>query len=83
MAKQKSLMLKIGVAMAITGCILIANFPKNEPLWVQWVLGFGLFYLGIPIAIVGAAMHFVVNKNGNKDPFPSPASSGGKDHTAG
>lgn len=78
MAKQKSMMLKIGVAMAIAGCLLIAKVFANEPLWLQWVVGFGLFYLGIPIAIVGAAIHFVGNKSGPKNPFSAPAGSGGK-----
>jgi len=81
MAKQSSFMLKIGVGMAIVGCILIANLFKNEPLWIQWILGFALFYLGIPVAIVGAAIHFV--GGGPKNPLSSPASSGGKSNPAG
>jgi hypothetical protein len=76
-AKQRGLMLKIGVAMAIAGSILIANLFRNEPLWIQWILGFGLFYLGIPVAIVGAAAHFV--GRGPKNPFSLPAGAAGKD----
>ncbi len=83
MAKQRSLMLKVGLGMAIVGCILVANLFNNESLWAQWVLGFGLFYLGIPIAIVGAAIHFVGNKSGAKDLFSSATGPDGKANPAG
>lgn len=78
MAKQKSLMLKIGVPMAVAGCILIAKPFANEPLWLQWIVGFALFYVGIPIAIVGAAIYFVGYKGAPQDPFSPPASAGNK-----
>jgi hypothetical protein len=77
MAKQRSLMLRIGVGLTVIGCILIAKPFAQEPLWVQWLLGFPLFYVGVPLAIVGAAIHFVGYSAGPKDPL-SPASNTGQ-----
>ncbi len=73
MAKSKSLMLKIGVGLAVIGCILIANPFKYEPLWVQWMLGFPLFYLGVPLAIVGGAIHFIGYDSGRQNLFSTAA----------
>ncbi len=78
MAKRRSLMLKIGVSMAFIGCVLIANPFRNEPLWVQWMLGFPLFYIGLPLAIVGAAIHFVGYSSGTKNPLSPPADTNAK-----
>ncbi len=78
MARQRSLLLMIGVGLAIIGCILIAKPFELEPLWVQWMLGFPLFYVGIPLAIVGAAIHFVGYSGGPKNPFSPPANTPGK-----
>jgi hypothetical protein len=66
-------MLKIGVGLATVGCVLIAKPFQQEPLWVQWILGFPLFYLGVPLAIVGAAIHFVGHPSGSENPL-SPSS---------
>jgi hypothetical protein len=73
MAKHRSLMLKIGTGLAIVGCLLIAKPFEQEPLWVQWMLGFPLFYIGVPLAIVGAAIYFVRYDSGHKNPFSPPA----------
>ena len=62
-------MLIIGAALAAVGCVLIVNPLKHEPLWAQWLVGFGLFYVGLPIAIVGSAIYFVGNTGSPKDPF--------------
>ena len=72
MARQRSLMLMIGVTSAAVGCVLIVNPFGHEPLWAQWLLGFALFYVGLPLAIVGSAIYFVGNTSSPKDPF-SPA----------
>jgi len=72
MARQRSPMLMIGVALAAVGCVLIVNPFEHEPLWAQWLLGFTLFYVGLPLAIVGSAIYFVGNTGSPKDPF-SPA----------
>ena len=72
MTKRKSLMLKIGICLAIIGCILIAKPFNQEPLWVQWMLGFPLFYIGVPLAMVGAALYFVGNNSSPKDQLSPP-----------
>lgn len=78
MARRRSLMLKIGVGLAVVGCILIAKPFEQEPLWVQWMLGFPLFYIGVPLAIVGAALYFVGHDSGSKTPLSPPAQTSGK-----
>lgn len=72
MAKPKSLMLKIGVGLAVVGCVLISKPFAQEPLWVQWMLGFPLFYIGVPLAMVGAALHFIGHDRGSKHPLSTP-----------
>lgn len=67
MSGRRSLMLKIGVGLAVIGCVLIAKPFDQEPLWVQWMLGFPLFYIGVPLAIVGAALYFVGAHRGPQD----------------
>lgn len=44
--------------MVAIGGALVFNFFHNEPLWARWLLGYILFYLGGPVVIVGAAIHF-------------------------
>ncbi len=74
MPKPRSLMLTIGIVLAVVGSILIVKPLGNEPLWVQWILGFAFFYLGVPIALVGAAIHFVGYNRGPKNRFSSSPS---------
>ena len=73
MAGRRSLMLKIGIGLAIIGCILIAKPFEQEPLWVQWMLGFPFLYVGVPLVIVGAALHFVGAHRSPEDQFSPPA----------
>lgn len=72
MARQRSPLLWIGVGLSILGCVLIAKPFEREPLWMQWMLGFPLFYVGVPLAIMGAAIYFVGNSSGPKNPFAPP-----------
>lgn len=74
MARRGSLMLLIGMGMAIVGCVLIAKPFAQEPLWLQWGVGFPLFYIGLPIGIVGAASYFVGYISSPKNPFANPPS---------
>jgi hypothetical protein len=43
--------------VAIGGALFFIPF-HNEPFWTEWMLGPILFYLGGPVAIVRAAIHF-------------------------
>ena len=58
MIKRRDTLLLIGVVMLGIGGVLFFIPFHNEPLWTVWLLGPILFYLGGPIAIVGAAIHF-------------------------
>ena len=58
MLRRRNMLLLIGVVMvAIGGALFFIPF-HNEPFWTEWLLGPMLFYLGGPVAIVGAAIHF-------------------------
>ena len=74
MRSKRSILLIIGLALAAIGCVLIANPFEHEPVWAQWGLGFALFYLGLPLAMLGAAIYFI-GYAGPKDPFSPPAQS--------
>ena len=72
MLRRRDTLLLIGVVLvAIGGTLLFIRFD-NEPLWIKWLLGPVLIYLGGPATIVGAAIHFfgepantVASRNGS------------------
>ncbi len=58
MLRRRDTLLLIGVVMvAIGGALFFIPF-HNEPIWTEWLLGAIFFYLGGPVAIVGAAIYF-------------------------
>lgn len=67
---KRSILLLVGLVLVGIGCLLLANPLNNEPLWMQWGLGFAFFYLGLPLILIGAAIYFV-SFTGPKDPFSS------------
>ena len=48
----------LGAAIVIIGGALFLNPIHNEPMWAEWFLGPALVYVGLPIAIIGIAIHF-------------------------
>jgi hypothetical protein len=50
--------LLIGAITVTIGGGLFLNLTHNEPLWAEWFLGPALVYVGLPIAIIGIALHF-------------------------
>jgi len=44
--------------MVVNACALYFNPLNNEPMWAEWILSSVLVYVGLPLAIVGAAIHF-------------------------
>jgi hypothetical protein len=57
--------------MLVVGGALFFNMFHNEPFWAEWMLGPLLFYLGGPLAIVGAAIRFfgrTESELGSKNP---------------
>jgi hypothetical protein len=58
MLRRRDTLLLIGAVMVAIGGALFFNPFHNEPLWTEWLLGPILSYLGGPLVIVGAAIHF-------------------------
>ena len=58
MLRRRDTLLLIGVAMVAMGGALFFYPFHNEPIWIEWLIGPILFYLGGPVTIVGAAIHF-------------------------
>ena len=58
MLTRRDTLLLIGATMIAIGGVLYFNPFQNEPWWVEWLLASILVYLGLPLAIVGAAIHF-------------------------
>lgn len=70
MRTHQSLLLKIGLISSIFGFLLFLNPLHNEPMWAEWVFGPVLIYLGLPIAMVGAAIFFLGSANPDVSPKP-------------
>jgi hypothetical protein len=58
MLRRRDTLLLVGAIMIALGGILYFNPLQNEPWWAEWLLASILVYLGLPLAIVGAAIHF-------------------------
>jgi hypothetical protein len=58
MLRRRDTLLLVGAIMIALGGILYFNPFHNEPWWAEWLLASILVYLGLPLAIVGAAIHF-------------------------
>jgi hypothetical protein len=58
MLRRRDTLLLVGAIMIALGGILYFNPFQNEPWWAEWLLASILVYLGLPLAIVGAAIHF-------------------------
>jgi hypothetical protein len=54
-----SLLLKVGLVSSLIGFLLFLNPLHNEPMWLEWLCGPVLLYLGLPLAMVGAAIYFI------------------------
>lgn len=58
MPRRRDMLLLVGAIMIAIGGTLYFNPFQNEPWWAEWLLASILVYLGLPLAIVGAAIHF-------------------------
>ena len=72
MTKPRSTLLMVGMVLAAIGIILIIKPFEQEPLWLQWVVGSACFYVGVPLAIVGAAVYFIGDTGAAKDSLHPP-----------
>ena len=71
MSSNHNLLLKIGLASTTIGFLVFSNPLHNEPMWAEWLIGPALIYLGLPIAMVGAAIFFI-GSAGNSGASPKP-----------
>jgi hypothetical protein len=58
MLTRRDTLFLIGAATVVTGGALFLNPIHIEPLWAEWFVGPALVYVGLPIAIIGIAIHF-------------------------
>ena len=58
MLRRRDMLLLIGAIMVAVGGVLYFNLFHNEPWWAEWLLSSILVYVGLPVVIVGAAIHF-------------------------
>ena len=56
--------------MVAIGGVLYFNPLHDEPWWAEWLLSSILVYMGLPLLIVGAAIHV----------FADDAKTGGSEH---
>lgn len=56
--RRRDTLLLVGAVMVLIGGILYLNPFHNEPWWAEWLLSSILVYAGLPVVIVGAAIHF-------------------------
>jgi len=58
MFRNQNKLLNTGLVLFVIGFVFFLNFSHSEPLWVEWLLGPVLMYLGLPMAMVGVAICF-------------------------
>jgi len=64
MLTRRDVLLLVGAAIVIAGGALFLNPANNEPMWAEWLLGPALVYVGLPVVIIGIAVHYYrVSKN--------------------
>ena len=58
MPSSKDVLLKTGLFLLATGALIFFHPYYVEPMWLEWVVGPVLVYLGLPLAMVGIGVHF-------------------------
>lgn len=53
----KDILLKSGLLILAVGSFIFFHPFHAEPAWMEWLVGPALFYLGLPLVIVGTAIH--------------------------
>jgi hypothetical protein len=57
MHSGKDVLLKVGLLLLFIGSLIYFHPFHTQPWWMEWFVGPVLFYLGLPLAIVGTAIH--------------------------
>jgi hypothetical protein len=58
MPNRKDILLKAGLFLLALGALIYFHPFHAEPMWMEWLVGPVLIYLGLPLAMVGIAIHF-------------------------
>jgi hypothetical protein len=58
MRSRKDILLKVGLLLLVIGALVYFRPFHTEPMWMEWVVGPALIYLGLPLTMVGMAIHF-------------------------
>jgi hypothetical protein len=56
MLRGKDILLKAGLLLLAIGSLIFFHPFHSEPMWMEWIVGPILFYLGLPLAILGIAI---------------------------
>lgn len=56
MASGKHILLKVGLLLLVVGSVIFFHPFHTEPMWMEWIVGPALFYVGLPLLIVGVAI---------------------------
>lgn len=59
MFKGKNGLLKAGLLLLAVGSVIFFHPFHTQPMWMEWIVGPVLFYLGLPLAILGIVVHTV------------------------
>jgi len=62
MPSRKDILLIAGLLLLIIGSLIFFHPFHTEPMWMEWVAGPVLIYFGLPLAMVGVAIHFFGGK---------------------
>jgi hypothetical protein len=61
MPSGKHVLLKVGLLLLVLGSLIFFHPFFTEPMWMEWILGPALFYLGFPLLMVGIAIRVFGN----------------------
>ena len=57
MLRREFVLVLFGAATIILGGALFLNSFGNEPMWVEWLLGPAVAFVGLMLVIVGVALY--------------------------
>jgi len=76
MRSSKNILLKTGLLLSLVGAVIYFHPLYSEPMWLEWLAGPALIYLGLPLAIVGLLIHFFGGNPKNTASLPQVKTRG-------
>jgi len=76
MFTRKDILLKASLLLLVTGCLIHFHPFHAEPVWMEWLVGPILIFLGLPMAMVGMAVHFFGSREESATPLPGAKARG-------